>query len=191
MRRSKPHDVCKNTTTIFHQVTWLLFEWLFKLTVNQQLQKIKSKRWNNQVPWVADGEKLRCSLPYHELGLCELILFLLSLSHDLQVTREILCQQLWDEHKNHQLNLHLGEGEKKTVKMEKAEKQLIDLASYQRAEMEQMTVCTGYSSYVLLPVGSHPNALKFSVLLIFHTFFFEVTAFLLPQAIFQWQWYST
>lgn len=98
-------------------------DFLQKTTGNQE-QWIKKK---NKVPWVADGGKLHCSLPYHELGLYELILFLLSLSHDLQVTKERLCQELWDEHMIHLPNLHLGVKKPKQTE-EKIEKQLMHSA---------------------------------------------------------------
>lgn len=95
-----------------------------QMTAGNQEQRLKKK---NKVPWVVDGGKLRCSLPYHELGLYELILFLLSLSHDLQVTKERLCQELWDEHMIHLPNLHLGVKKPKQTE-EKIQKQLMHSA---------------------------------------------------------------
>lgn len=67
------------------------------------------------VPWTSCAEMPHCNLPYHEPGLCEPILFLLSWSHDWQVREEMLAQQLKDEYKYHFPSLHLR-GERTRVK---------------------------------------------------------------------------
>lgn len=95
----------QNIFRFYAQITTITLGAHDQTVAGNQEQQLEKK---NKVPWVADGGKLRCSLPYHELGLYELVLFLLPLSHDLQVTEERLCQELWDEHKNHLPNLHLG-----------------------------------------------------------------------------------
>ena len=68
------------------------------------------------VPWTSCAEMPHCNLPYHEPGLCEPILFLLSWSHDWQVREEMLAQQLKDEYKYHFPSLHLR-GERTRIRV--------------------------------------------------------------------------
>lgn len=68
---------------------------------------VKDKASKTTVPWVVGDEKLHCNLPYHELGLYELILFLLTWSHGLQAKGETAFQEWWGVSTHHFPSLYL------------------------------------------------------------------------------------
>lgn len=159
------------------------------ITLKAHDQKVAGNQTQN-VLWITDGGKPRCSLPYHELGLYELILSLLPLSRDLRATEERLCQELWDEHKNHLPNLHLEVGGKKKEKRKQRNNLCIQiLLSERRNKITDQQVyaqdAIQMSYFFILFVGPRPTTFKFSALLILNRLFgffsFEEKAFLLPQ----------